>query len=161
MEKKKYSFEKSVGAVVFRRDNDIIEYLLLHYESGHWDFPKGHVEEGEKDVETLDREVREETGISEIKILPGFKKQIKYFYRAKGEELEERKKDSRPVDVIKRVMYYIAETQTKDVKISYEHTGFKWLPYGDAVKRTTYKNSKEVLEEAHKFLTENKQESLL
>lgn len=158
---RKYSFEKSVGAVIFRHNGDVGKYLLLHYESGHWDFPKGHMEEGESEVETLKREVNEETGINKVKILPGFKKQVKYFYKAKGEELKERKKDGRPENVIKRVIYYIAETPEKEVKISYEHKGFEWLDYNNALKRITYKNSKDVLKGANEFLTNNKQDTLL
>jgi len=149
------SFEKSVGAVIFRREDDIIKYLLLHYQSGHWDFPKGHIEEGESDTETLKREVAEETAITDLEILPGFKKQIRYFYQAKGEELEERKRDKRPMRIMKRVAYYTAETKTEKVKISFEHTGFEWLDYNKALERITYKNSKEVLKEAKNYLTNN------
>lgn len=150
--KPKFAFEKSVGAVIFRKEDSNIKYLLLHYESGHWDFPKGHVEEGESEIETLKREVAEETGIKDAKVIPGFKKEIKYFYKAKGEEREEREKDGRPIDVIKRVIYYIAETGTKEVKISFEHTGFEWLAFPEALKRITYKNSKEVLKESNNYL---------
>lgn len=158
--KPKFAFEKSVGAVIFREENGIKKYLLLHYESGHWDFPKGHVEEGESETETLDREVREETGISDTGIIPDFKKQVKYFYQAKGNELKEREKDGRPIKVIKRVIYYIAETKTEEVKISFEHIGYEWLDYENALKRITFKNSKEVLKEANDFLVNNKQQGL-
>ena len=47
--------EKSCGAVIVR-DGNGIEYLLLQYETGHWDFVKGHVELGESEVETTSRE---------------------------------------------------------------------------------------------------------
>lgn len=51
--------EKSAGAVII---NDK-KVLLLHYSSGHWDFPKGHIEKGETELETAKREVKEETGL--------------------------------------------------------------------------------------------------
>ena len=35
--------EKSAGAILFVKEKEP-RYLLLHYEAGHWDFPKGHVE---------------------------------------------------------------------------------------------------------------------
>ena len=40
--------EKSAGAVIFRREDSKIYYLLLHYTARHWDLSKGHIEEGEK-----------------------------------------------------------------------------------------------------------------
>ncbi|MDZ4384915.1 MAG: NUDIX domain-containing protein, partial [Candidatus Moranbacteria bacterium] len=63
------SFEKSVGAVVFRKkETGGKEFLLLHYPSGHWDFPKGHIESGETEEGTLRREVEEETGLKDLKL---------------------------------------------------------------------------------------------
>lgn len=149
------TFEKSIGGVIFRKDEEDIKFLLLHYQSGHWDFPKGHIEEGESDIDTLEREVREETGISNLKIIPGFKKKIRYFYRAKGEEAERLKKQKKSANIMKQVIYYIAETKTEEVKISFEHTGFEWLRFEEALGRVTYKNSKDVLKEADRYLTNN------
>lgn len=56
--------EKSCGALVYRKYHGNTEILLIkHLNSGHWSFPKGHVEEGETEVETAIREIKEETGI--------------------------------------------------------------------------------------------------
>jgi len=139
------SFEKSVGAVLFRRVNSKNKYLLLHYKSGHWDFPKGHQEKGENDEVTLRREVKEETGIQDIKINTGFNKKIGYFYVAKGKERKKRLKVQRGIKIKKQVIYYLAETREKEVKISFEHVGFRWLDYSQALKKITFKNSKNVL----------------
>ncbi len=146
------SNEKSVGAVIFRKDGEDTKYLLLHYQFGHWDFPKGHPEKGEDDIQALKREVREETGIEDINIIPGFKKQIRYFYRAGKEESEKRIEEGIGTNVIKKVINYIAETKTSEVKISFEHIGHEWLNYENALKRITFKNSKDVLEEANNYL---------
>lgn len=147
------AFEKSVGAVVFRRRGEnTIMYLLLHYPGGHWDFPRGHAEKGETEEGTLAREVREETGINDLKIIPVFKGKIRYFYRAKEEEKVERKNLGKNTNIFKRVVYYLAETETKNVKISDEHTGYEWLGYGDALSRITYKNGKAILKRADAFL---------
>ena len=146
------SFEKSVGAVVFRKEDNKIKYLLLHYETGHWDFPKGHTEKGESDEETLRREVEEETGIDDIKIIPNFSKLIRYFYRARGSEKEERKRDNRKNLIAKKVIYYIAQTGTGKVTLSFEHIGYKWLDYNEASKKITYEKSKKVLDAANEYL---------
>jgi hypothetical protein len=50
----------------------------------------------------------------------------------------------------------LAETNTKDVKISDEHIGFVWLPIDEAVKKTTFKNSKKLLKEADDFILKSR-----
>lgn len=130
--------EVSAGAVIYTEKPR--KYLLLHYESGHWDFVKGHIEKKEKEKETVFRETQEETGITDLKLKPGFRKTIHYFFR-KNKEL-----------ISKTVIFYIGKTKTKKIKLSYEHTGYKWLPYDDALKKLTYKTAKQILTQAHKFL---------
>lgn len=150
-------FEKSVGAVVFRREKDKILYLLIqHPESdgfhGHWDFPKGHMEKGETWEDTLRREVREETGIKKLKIMPDFYTWYKYFYRAKGNEKKERKASKKGINIFKIVTIYLAETKEEKVKLSFEHINFAWLEYKEALKRITYKNPQDALKAANNYL---------
>ena len=64
--------EHSAGAVIFRNEPGKKLYLLLHYESGHWDFAKGHVEKGETIEQTIGRECEEETGIRDLEFIDGF-----------------------------------------------------------------------------------------
>lgn len=147
--------EKSAGAIIFRKENNQIFYLLLHYpainrKGGHWEFAKGHIEEGEDYFETVKREVEEETGLKDIKILPGFKEHIKYFFKEKAEKNKKQKW------IFKLVTFFIAETYTKEIKISHEHLGFLWLPFEAAYKKTTYKNSKELLKKANEFISKNR-----
>ena len=134
--------ETSAGAVLFYL-NRLIEYLLLHYEAGHWDFPKGAIEPGETEIDTVKREVWEETGIRNIEMVPGFRKIIRYFYR-KSRHL-----------VRKTVIFYLARAPTKDVTLSYEHVGYIWLDYENAMRKLTFKTARDTLREAHQFLLEN------
>lgn len=134
--------EISAGAVVFYL-NDVIKYLLLHYEAGHWDFPKGAIEAGESEIDTVKREIWEETGIEDMEIIPGFKKTIHYFYR-KSKQL-----------VRKTVIFYLARSLTREVTLSYEHVGYVWLDYEKAMKKLTFKTARNTLKEAHEFLINN------
>ena len=52
-------YEKSCGAIIFDKD----KILVIQQKEGHWGFPKGHVEEGETEVETAIREIKEETNL--------------------------------------------------------------------------------------------------
>ena len=131
--------EKSAGAVVYRDDGDRRIYLLLQ-NAGRWDFPKGGVEKGESELQTVIREVGEETGLGEIRIVPGFRKVIEYFYRRDGKNIH------------KQVVYLLASTSENKVQISFEHQGFGWFSYHQALERASYDNSKKTLAEAEKFL---------
>ena len=151
------AFEKSVGAVIFRRGGDEIYYLLLDYgkmKNGkdYWGFVKGHTEKGENDEETMRREVLEETGISGLEIISGFSKNDRYFYRASGEEKEKRKKSGRKTLIAKKAVYLLSETKSENVKLSHEHIDFAWLPFEEALERLTYKSAKKTLEKAKTFL---------
>jgi len=146
--------EKSAGAIIFRKEGNEIYYLLLHYESGHWEFPKGHIEDGENEIETVKREIEEETGLKDVRMIDGFKEYIKYFFKnTYNLEGEEKKKASW---VCKLVVFYLAETKTKEIKISFEHQGYKWLPYKEAIIQLTFKNAKEILRKANDFVLSRK-----
>ena len=135
--------EKSAGAILFIKEKEPI-YLLLHYESGHWDFPKGHVESAESELDAVKREVKEETGITNINIVQNFKENIHYFYKMNNELMS------------KDVAFYLAKAKTKDVNLSFEHIGFAWVSYEKAMEKLTYKNAKDILKKAHEFLKANK-----
>ena len=143
--------EKSAGAIIFRIENNVPHYLLLHYESGHWEFAKGHIEDGEKPEDAARREIAEETGIKDIKIIPGFKEYIKYFFR-NNYNLKKEDKNKAPW-IFKLVVFYLAQTNTKEVNISEEHTGFVWLPYQEASKKLTFKNAKNLLKKANELIS--------
>jgi len=135
--------EKSAGAVIFRKDKDIL-YLLLQYSAKHWDFPKGKVEPKETEQQTVKRETSEETGIKDIEFVNGFKEKLHYFYKFEKELIS------------KNVVFYLAKTNTKKITLSFEHIGFEWLPYDKAIDKLTFKNAKETLKKANDFLKKHK-----
>lgn len=148
--------EKSVGAIIFRMENGIPLYLILHYHSGHWEFARGHGEEGESEKTTARREIREETGLADLKIIPGFREYSKFFFR-RTYGLPQAEKKKAPW-VFKLVVLYLAETKSKNVKISHEHKGYAWLPYEEASKKLM-KNGRTVLEKANRFLLKMRNEA--
>jgi len=150
------AFEKSIGAVVFRRERKKILYLLLRHpldsKEEYWNFPKGHMEKGETWEDTLRREVKEETEIKSLKIIPDFYVSNRYFYRAKGEEKKNRKKTKKGLNIFKIVTYFLIETKTKKVELSREHTQYKWLEYKKAYELITFNSTKKVLKKRNEFL---------
>jgi len=135
--------EKSCGAVVFVKNVEV-NYLLLQYEAGHWDFVKGNVEPNESERDTVMRELREETGIVDAQFIDGFKEKIEYFYRRRGATIR------------KEVIFFLIEAHTQKVALSYEHAGYVWLDYPRAIEKLTFKNAKGVLQKAHEFLKQQR-----
>jgi 8-oxo-dGTP pyrophosphatase MutT (NUDIX family) len=133
--------ETSAGIVLFRKEDSKILFLLLHYPSGHWDFIKGKMEEGESTHETAIREAKEETGITDITFLENFEEWIKYDFQYQGELVH------------KKVVFFLAETKTKEVMISHEHLDYTWMDYNTSMEKTTFDNAKTVLTRAQTLLT--------
>lgn len=138
--------EQSAGAVVFRREKGEkgrILYLLLQYEKGHWEFPRGLVgdnNKGESETDAVMREIREETGITDANIISGFRETSAWFFKRDGKTVH------------KEAAYYLAETKQEKVTLSFEHKDYAWLPYEEAVEKVTFKNAKEIIQKADDFL---------
>ncbi len=146
--------EKSSGVVIFRKDSSAkIYYLLLNYQQGHWDFPKGHIEKGETEEAAAKREVEEETGIKELVIIRGFREFIKWFFK-RTYDLKKEEKNKAPL-IFKTAVFFLAETKAEEIKISSEHTGYKWMQFDDALKQLTFKNAKNILQKSNEFIVKN------
>jgi bis(5'-nucleosidyl)-tetraphosphatase len=133
--------EHSAGAVLYRYFTNIErKFLLLHYSSGHWDFPKGNIETGETEVDAVIREIFEETGITDLKFVEGFIQPIFYNYRRDGNLVQ------------KKVSFYLAQTLTRNIKLSNEHQDFLWADYPSALSALTYRSARDILILANKFV---------
>ncbi len=133
--------ETSAGIVLFRKEDSKNLFLLLHYPSGHWDFVKGKMEKDESTHETAIRETKEETGITDVKFLDGFEEWIEYNFQYQKELVH------------KKVVFFLAETTTKQVHISHEHLDYTWMDYNTAMEKTTFDNAKTVLTKAQMLLS--------
>lgn len=133
--------ETSAGAIIFRESSEGIVFLLLHYPSGHWDFVKGKMEKNENPLQTVIREAREETGISDLNFLEGFEENIEYEFQFEGELIH------------KKVIFYLAKTNTEKISLSHEHLNFIWLDYRNALEKITYQNAKSILSKAFQLIS--------
>ena len=119
--------EKSCGCIII---NDKKEVLLVHHNKGHWDFPKGHVEEGETEVETAIREVKEETTI-DVEVNENYRYTTEY---------------SPQENVMKEVVYFLAKNINNERNAQLEEVSeVKWFKIDEAVEKITYNTSKEIL----------------
>lgn len=130
--------EKSCGAIVYRKYHGNTEILLIrHINSGHWSFPKGHVEGDETEIETAKREILEETGI-EVNLDPTFRETVTYSPRK---------------DTVKVVVYFIAKAKNTDfVPQEDEISEIKWVEIDRAGQVLAYENDRSIVNKAKKFI---------
>lgn len=131
-------FEKSCGAIVFRKFHGNTELLLVkHVGGGHWSFPKGHVETNETEVETAIREIMEETGLDVI-IDTSFRKTVTY---------------SPKKDTQKEVVYFIAKAKTYEYTAQEEEISeIRWVELTHAIQMLSYDNDKQLVMQAKPIL---------
>lgn len=134
--------EKSCGAIVYRRFHGNIEILLIkHINSGHWSFPKGHVESDETETETARREIKEETSI-DVMIDPTFRETVTYSPRR---------------DTLKVVVYFLAKAKNVNfVPQEDEISEIRWVDLAHAVRLLTYENDKTIVAKAKTAIKERR-----
>lgn len=104
-----------------------------------WEFPQGTVEKNEDPLETLRREVAEETGIIRFQLIKDFQTKTHYRFKRGGTVFD------------KTVTYYLGLTDSR-VHLSEEHEYYRWCTANEASKLFKHKNHKDVLEVARKTL---------
>ncbi|MCR4662380.1 MAG: NUDIX domain-containing protein [Endomicrobiaceae bacterium] len=141
--------ETSVGAFIYKIEKEKILFLLIYSKrNNEWGFPKGHIEPNETELETAEREIKEETGITDIEFIENFR--CVDTYKIKG-TLSSTK--NRIID--KNVIYYLARTK-EDFKgsVDEEIGQGKWLEYNRAIEYLKYNKQKELLNKAYIYIKE-------
>ncbi len=137
---------RSAGGVVFRRTPQGPEVLLLRHESGKWMLPKGTIESGETPEAVALREVREETGLSNLRVCCDLGQERYSFYWRTEHAFYD-----------KTVRYYLLEfLGGEDVRPQREE-GFvaaEWVPVDEALRRIKYKETREIVRRARAALAE-------
>ena len=134
--------EKSCGAIVYKEENGELKFLLVHQNNGNYSFPKGHMEEGESELETTLREIKEETNL-DVEVDTNFRYEISYFMEHKN--------------VWKDAVYFVATPKTFDLKNQEgEITECVWNNYEKTMELLSFDNIKEVFEKAYIYIQNNK-----
>jgi 8-oxo-dGTP pyrophosphatase MutT (NUDIX family) len=132
-------YEKSCGAVVYRKYHGNTEVLLVkHVKSGYWSFPKGHVEGDETESETAAREIMEETGV-DVFIDTGFRETVTYSLRR---------------DTKKTVVYFVARAKKNRNLIPQgdEISEIRWVEINQAETILAFENDRTIIAKAKAFI---------
>ena len=121
--------ETTAGGVIFRRDKETkkLEILLIQDAKDRWTIPKGHVEPNEEPKQTAEREIREETGLQEMKVFNWLGK-VSFRYR-RGQTL-----------VLMTMHIYLVQALGDTNKLEPEDwlNDIKWFPSGAAIDKIAY-----------------------
>ena len=130
--------EKSCGAIVFKRENNVTKYVIIKSIGGFYGFPKGHVENNETEIQTALREVYEEVGLK-INIINGFKEIVEYYIPS--------------VNVQKQVVYFLGEYKDQPIIFQKEELLYaELMEFDKAYNCFTHENNKELLLKADLFI---------
>ncbi len=134
-------YEKSCGAIIYRKFHGNTELLLIKNQNGgHWSFPKGHVEAGETEEETAVREIKEETGIDVI-LDTSFRRVITYLPKK---------------EVTKDVVYFLAKATSYDyVPQEEEIAKIKWVEINHAATMLSYDNDRQLVSQAKNIIRDS------
>ena len=126
-------YEKSCGAVIFRKAGDWKVLLIRHTKGRHISFPKGHVEPGETESQTAEREILEETGLK-VRVDRRFRAENRYNIRP---------------DTQKLVVIFAATTDQEEIRPQPEEIAEAcWVSVDEAATRLTYERDRKIMRDA-------------
>ncbi len=127
--------EYTAGGVVYRRNGEDIEILMIQDPRGRWSIPKGHVEPGETLEQTAIREITEETGLKHLKIRDKLDK-LHFFYRKEGKLI-----------FMTNYVYLIEATRyTGELDPEEWIAGIKWFPAKEALEQIEYRETQKLFQ---------------
>ena len=128
-----------VGAILERDGKILLTKEVKEVAKGLWSHPAGWIEVGENPIESVKREVKEETGLSDIEIVEKLDIKSDYWFVWEGEKVH------------KFQNFFLVKASRKDqIKLSIEHSDYKWCKYDEALRDIKY--NKEQFKKAYKEL---------
>ena len=128
----------TAGGILYNLDNKI--YLIFSKQSRTYQLPKGHIEKGENSRHAALREVREETGYRNIKIISHKTFKLYYTFNDKYSNWAESEKHT-----IYYVMKILNEERIRTQEQEDEKLTGEWFYMDEAIKKVSFDNIKNIL----------------
>ncbi|MDP2921804.1 MAG: NUDIX domain-containing protein [Candidatus Omnitrophota bacterium] len=139
--------EFSAGAVIFKKEGGQILFLVIYSRRNNiWGFPKGHIESGESEKDAAIREIKEETGLDNLRFVEGFSEKVMY-------ETVSKRLPFKGQRIEKYVTYFLCETKDQCIIVDgREISDSRFLALGEAEKLVRFRNLVNILRKANEFL---------
>lgn len=134
---------RTAGGVVVRVIDGILQCLLILDRYGKWGLPKGHLEHGETLEQAALREVKEETGLSNLQV--GQKLGVTHWsFSGEGGVLH------------KSATFYLIHSEKGDPIPEFREgiTECAWVPVHQAQKKISYENLHAIVQEAQRVVSQ-------
>ncbi len=109
--------------------------LVVSQHGTSWSLPKGHIEQGEDKITAAKREIYEESGITELKLI----KEIGTYQRYKMDKYCKEDKNE-----FKTIFMFLFTTDQEAIKpVDHENPEAKWIPKDKVAELLTHPKDKE------------------
>jgi dihydroneopterin triphosphate diphosphatase len=142
-----------VEVCIIRLNEGKSQYLLLQRADdeelypGLWQIVTGSMKKNETSVQSVLRELKEETGLNIKKIwtVPMIDSYLDF-----------------KADIIQMVPVFAVEVDSNsEVRLSHEHQSFQWLSYSEAKQRVVWPGQRNVIDVVHEFISGGKEAARL
>ncbi len=137
--------DHSYGIIpVFKKDNELFFLLVRSSKTGNWFFPKGHREGNETDIAAAERELQEETGLSEVLIKESPKYVNEYSFEREGKKYH------------RTLTFFVGITSSQTViPQPSEIRDCQWFPFEQALATISFDDARDMFKEAFEYIKSN------
>ncbi len=126
--------KESAGGIIVNEKNEVV---VVFTDTKSWQFPKGTVEKGENYFKTAIREIEEETGLKNLKLI----KKLQTYIRSSHDK-------GKPI--IRGIHYYLFNINKQKVIPKAEVSKCEWISINKAEDKLTYGEDKEFFNKVKK-----------